>query len=64
MRALISFVYSLIVIALLICIVGWVFATDFFIFDILLLLGVFALRIGFWISIVIAILWILNEIFR
>jgi hypothetical protein len=64
MRALISFVYSLIVIALLICIVGWIFATDFFIFDILLLLGVFALRIVFWISIVIAILWILNEIFR
>lgn len=64
MRALISFVASIIVIAFLICLVGWIFVTDFFIFDILLLLGWFAIQCIFWIVIIIIILWVLNEIFR
>jgi hypothetical protein len=64
MRGCLSFLLSIIVIALIICVLGWVFSTDFFIFDILLLLGWFALKVVFWIVIVIIILWVLNEIFR
>ena len=64
MKGCLSFLLSIIVIALIICVLGWVFSTDFFIFDILLLLGWFALKVVFWIVIVIIILWVLNEIFR
>ena len=63
MRVLISFIVSLVVIALLICLVGWIFVTDFFIFDILLILGWFVLKIVIWIVIVVAIIWVFKEIF-
>jgi hypothetical protein len=68
MRALISFVVSIIAIALLICIVGWIFATDFFIFDILLWLAVIILQVAVYVGLpilgIIGLLWIFNEIFR
>lgn len=62
MRALISFVVSLIVIAFLICLVGWLFVTDFFLFDILLLIGWLAIQGIFWLVIVAVIIWVLKEI--
>lgn len=62
MKGCLSFLLSIIVIALIICVLGWVFVTDFFIFDILLLLGWFAFKVVFWIVMVIIILWVLNEI--
>lgn len=67
MRGLISFVVSIIVLALLICIVGWIFATDFFIFDILLWLAVIILQVAVYVGLpilgIIGLLWIFNEIF-
>lgn len=64
MKAILGFLISIVVIALLICIVGWIFVTDFLIFDIFLMLALIALRIIFWIFIISVVLWILNEIFR
>lgn len=67
MRGLISFVVSIIVLALLISIVGWIFATDFFLFEILLWLAVLilqiALYVGFPLLVIVGILWVLNEVF-
>ena len=64
MKGCLSFLLSIIVIALIICLLGWIFVTDFFIFDILLLLSWFAFKVVFWIVMVIIILWVLNEIFH
>ena len=67
MRGLISFVVSIIVLALLISIVGWIFATDFFIFEILLWLAVLILQIALYVGlpllVIVGILWLLNEVF-
>lgn len=67
MRGLISFVVSIIVLALLISIVGWIFATDFFIFEILLWLAVLILQIALYVGlpilVIVGILWVLNEVF-
>lgn len=62
MRGLISFLAAIIVIALLVCTVGWVFATDFLIFDILLMLALFALQIVVPIVILIIIIWVILEL--
>ena len=64
MKAILGFLIFIVVIALLICTVGWIFVTDFLIFDIILVLALIALRVAFWIFIVAVILWILNEIFN
>lgn len=67
MKGLISFVVSIIVLALLISIVGWIFATDFFIFEILLWLAVLILQIALYVGlpllVIVGILWVLNEVF-
>ena len=67
MRGLISFVVSIIVLALLISIVGWIFATDFFIFEILLWLAVLILQIALYVGlpllVIVGILWVFNEVF-
>lgn len=68
MKGLISFVVSIIVLALLISIVGWIFATDFFIFDILLWLAVIILQVFVYVGLpilgLIAIIWVIIELFR
>lgn len=68
MKGLISFVTSIIVIALIICVLGWIFATDFFIFDILLWLAVIILQVAVYVGLpilgIIILLWVFNEIFR
>jgi hypothetical protein len=64
MKAILGFLISIVVITLLICIAGWMFITDFLIFDIILILALIILKIAFWVFIIIGVLWILNEIFR
>ena len=64
MKVLISFLGTLVVISLLVCVVGWIFVTDFLIFDILLMLGLFALQIVIPIVILIIIIWAILELFR
>lgn len=62
MKVLISFLSTIIVISLLICIVGWIFATDFLIFDILLGLALLALYIVAPLVILIIIIWVILEL--
>lgn len=64
MKVLISFLGTLVVISLLVCVVGWIFVTDFLIFDILLMLALFALQIVVPIVILIIIIWVILELFR
>jgi hypothetical protein len=62
MRGLISFLSTIIVISLLVCIVGWVFTTDFLIFDIILWLALLALQIIIPIVVLIIIIWVILEL--
>ena len=62
MKVLISFLGTLVVISLLVCVVGWIFVTDFLIFDILLMLALFALQIVIPIVILIIIIWVILEL--
>lgn len=62
MRGLISFLATIIVLSLLVCIVGWIFTTDFLIFDILLGLTLFALQIIIPIVVLIIIIWVILEL--
>lgn len=62
MKGCLSFLLSIVVIALIICLMGWLFVTDFFLFDILLLIGWLAIQGIFWLVIVIVIIWVLKEI--
>jgi hypothetical protein len=62
MRSLISFLATIIVLSLLVCIVGWIFTTDFLIFDILLGLALLALQIVVPLVILIIIIWVILEL--
>lgn len=64
MKVLISFLGSLIVICLLVCIMGWMFVTDFLIFDILLMIVILAFQIVVPLVILIIIIWAILELFR
>lgn len=67
MRGVFSFLITIIVIALLVIIVGWIFATDFFLLDVLLIVGLLALQIALWVGlpilVIIGIIWIIKELF-
>lgn len=64
MKVLISFLGSLIIICLLVCIMGWMFVTDFLIFDILLMIVILAFQIVVPLVILIIIIWAILELFR
>ena len=67
MRGCLSFLLSIIVIALIICVLGWVFSTDFIIFDILLIFALFILQLAFWVFVpmlvIILAVYIIQELF-
>ena len=58
-----SYVISITAIALIICIVCWMFATDFIIFDILLILGLIALHVVVALAIIVIVIWVIKELF-
>ena len=58
-----SFVISLAALALLVCLILWIFITDFLIFDILLVLGHIALYIIIAMVIIVILAWIIKELF-
>lgn len=64
MKALTSFLAAIVVISLSICMVGWIFTTDFLIFDMLLMLALLAIQIIVPIVILIIIIWVILELFR
>lgn len=63
MRGCLSYVISIAAIALLICFVCWIFATDFLIFDILLELALIALRVVIALVIIVIVIWAIIELF-
>jgi len=54
----------IVTLALLVCIVGWMFETEFFIFDMLFMLCLIALQIIIPFIIIIAVIWAIKELFR
>lgn len=64
MKGIISFFVGLSVLVLVICLAGWIFSTDFFIFEILLMLALYVLPFVFGLLVLVGIVWILNEIFN
>lgn len=66
MKMLISFLATIIsiplVISLLVCMVGWIFMTDFLIFDIILELVLFALQMVVPLVILIIVIWVILEL--
>lgn len=64
MKAIIGFLGFLMILAILICVVGWVFSTGFLIFDILLVCVLYALPFVIGLFVIIGLLWLLNEIFN
>ena len=63
MRGCLSYDISIAAIALLICLVCWIFATDFLIFDILLTLGLIALYVVVALVIIVIVIWVIKELF-
>ena len=67
MKGCLSFILSIIVIALIVCILGWAFATDFIIFDILLIFALFILQLAFWVFVpillIIVVVYVIQELF-
>lgn len=64
MKVLISFLGTLVVISLLVCVVGWLFVTDFLLFDILLMVALVAFQIAIPLVILIIIIWVILEVFQ
>ena len=52
----------IVALAILICLVGWMFETEFFIFDILFMLCLIALHIIIPIILIIVVLWVIKEL--
>lgn len=63
MRGCLSFVISIAAIAFLICLVCWIFITDFLLFDILLMLGLIALQVVVALGIIVVVIWVIKELF-
>jgi hypothetical protein len=64
MKALAGLFIFIVILALLVCVVGWIFATDFLIFDILLTLALIAIQFIIPIIVLIGIIWVILELFR
>lgn len=64
MRTLISFSLTIIMLSCMVSVVGWLFATDFLLLDILLVLGWLALWFIAPIVLIIVVIWIILELFR
>lgn len=58
-----SFVISIAIIALVICLICWIVITDFFIFDILLEIGLIALYVVGIMLGIIFVVYVIKELF-
>jgi hypothetical protein len=58
------FIESILALALVICIVCWVFETDFLLLDILLTLGLIAIQIALPLVLLIIAIWVIIELFN
>lgn len=58
-----KFLEKIIALALIICIIAWMFGTDFLLLDILLLLGLIAIQIAIPLILLIIVIWVIIELF-
>lgn len=58
------FLETIIVLALTICVVTWMFETDFFLLDILLVLGLIAIQLAIPLILLIIVIWVIKELFN
>lgn len=63
MKGILSFFIGISVLILVICLAGWIFSTGFFIFEVLLMLALYALPFVIGLLVLVGIVWLLNEIF-
>lgn len=53
----------IVTLAILVCVVGWIFETGFFIIDILFMLCLIALQFIIPLVIIVAVIWAIKELF-
>jgi hypothetical protein len=58
------FIESIIALAFVICIVAWMFDTNFLLLDLLLEFALIAIQIVIPLILAIIVLWVLNELFN
>ncbi len=57
------FIETILTLAFVICVVGWVFETDFLLLDILLVFGLIAIQIVIPLVLLIIVIWVIKELF-
>lgn len=58
-----KFIETILTLAFVICVVGWVFETDFLLLDILLVFGLIAIQIVIPLVLLIIVIWVIKELF-
>jgi hypothetical protein len=58
-----KFIETILTLAFVICVVGWVFETDFLLLDILLVFGLIAIQIAIPLVLLIIVIWVIKELF-
>lgn len=58
------FLEIIIALAIVICIVAWIFETDFLLLDILLVLGLIAIQLAIPLILLIIVIWVIKELFN
>ena len=58
-----KFIETILTLAFVICVVGWMFDTDFLLLDILLVFGLIAIQIVIPLVLLIIVIWVIKELF-
>lgn len=58
-----KFIETILTLAFVICVVGWMFETDFLLLDILLVFGLIAIQIVIPLVLLIIVIWVIKELF-
>lgn len=58
-----KFIETILTLAFVICVVGWMFETDFLLLDILLVFGLIAIQIAIPLVLLIIVIWVIKELF-
>lgn len=58
-----KFIETILTLAFVICVVGWMFDTDFLLLDILLVFGLIAIQIVIPLILLIIVIWVIKELF-
>lgn len=59
-----KFIESILVLAFVICLVAWMFETDFLLLDVLFAFGLIAIQIAIPLVLLIIAIWVIKELFN